>query len=138
MPEMAYHPGRDRIFVVWEDEYAPKDYEPVPGGDLLWTEEKREVRGILYGIPPSLRVRVVESGTDNPLEGAWTLVLGPSLFTFEKTNGEGECWFDIEDNSPSAGTYLVVVFKLGCTMAIKFVNYIGSPLQETLEVVKLW
>jgi hypothetical protein len=56
----------------------------------------------------------------------------------EKTNGEGECWFDIEDTSQSAGTHMVVVFKLGCTMAIKFVNYAGSPLQETVEVVKLW
>jgi hypothetical protein len=81
---------------------------------------------------------VVERGTGNPLEGAWTLVLGPSFFTFEKTNVEGECWFDIEDNSRSAGTYLVIVFKLGSTMAIKFVNYAGSPLQETVEVVKLW
>jgi len=46
MPEMAYHLGKDRILVVWEDEYAPKDFEPAPGGALLWTEEKREVRGV--------------------------------------------------------------------------------------------
>ncbi len=52
MPEMAYHPGKDRILIVWEDEYAPKDFEPVPGGDLLWTEEQREVKGVLYGAPP--------------------------------------------------------------------------------------
>jgi hypothetical protein len=52
MPEMAYHPGKDRILIVWEDEYAPKDFVPVPGGDLLWTEEQREVKGVLYGAPP--------------------------------------------------------------------------------------
>ena len=148
MPQMVYSPVSDRFLIAWWDLNAPDDYAPLPGefggefGELssvpMGMLLAGNVRGAIYGAPPSLRVRVVERGTGNPLEGAWTLVVGPSLFTFEKTNVEGESWFDIEADSQSAGTYLVMVFKLGCTMAIKFVNYADSPLQETVEVVKLW
>jgi len=130
IPLIAYSPVAKRFLIPWYDRRA--------SGNTAFGEAPSDVKATLYGIPPSLRVRVVEEGTGNPLEGAWTLVLGPSLVAFEKTNGEGECWFDIEADSQSAGTYLVMVFKLGCTMAIKFVNYADSPLQETVEVVKLW
>ncbi|MBW1823355.1 MAG: hypothetical protein JRI87_02140 [Deltaproteobacteria bacterium] len=63
MPEMAYHPGKDRIFVVWIDEYAPDDYEPVPGGDMLWVEAQRDVRGLLYGKPPCAALEIYGEGS---------------------------------------------------------------------------
>jgi hypothetical protein len=95
-----------------------------------------DIRGAIYGSPSFLSGQVIEKGTGTPVEDAWTLVIGPSIPTLKKTNVGG--WFNVVAKSQPAGIYLVMVFKLGYPVAMKVVNYTGEPLQETIEVNKLW
>ena len=92
--------------------------------------------GIIYGVPSFLTIRVVEQGAEDPVEGAYVLVIGPSLPTMKKTNVGG--WFNISKKSQPNGKYLAVVLKLGYFPTIQAVNYAGEPLKETIEMKKLW
>ena len=95
-----------------------------------------DVRGAIYGIPSFLSGRVIEEGTEDPVEGAYVLVIGPSLPVLKKTSVGG--WFNIVKNSQGEGIYRVILFKLGYSMAIQSVVYAGEPRQATIEMNKWW
>jgi hypothetical protein len=134
---VAYNPLMKRFLVTWYDRNALNDWGIVnPDPEDPFGEIPSDVRGTLYGAPSFLTGRVVEEGTENPVEDALALVIGPSIPVLEKTNVGG--WFNIEENSHPAGTYVVVVFKLGCLPTMQIVNYTGDHLQETIEINRLW
>jgi hypothetical protein len=133
-PEMAYNPVMKRFLITWYDWNAPNDYGVLEEIVHIGSDVPADVRGTIYGIPSFLSGRVVEKGTANPIEGAWTLVIGPSLPSLKKTNVGG--WFNIKKNSQSTGTYRIIAFKLGYGMATQTVNYEGVPLKETIELGK--
>jgi hypothetical protein len=125
-----------RILVAWYDRNAPGDYVTSPEEGDLWAEVPGNVTATLYGKPSLLTARVVEKETGNPVEGAFSLVIGPSLPALEKTNVGG--WCNVEkEGLQLPGVYLVMAFKPGYTMAVQLVMYTGEPLQETIEMEKL-
>jgi len=132
-PHMDYDPVTKRFLITWEDWNAPNDYGV---GDITNISSARpgDKRATLYGIPSFLTVRVVESATGDPVEGALALVMGPALPVLKKTNEWG--WFNIEKKSQSTGTYLVIVLKVGYPIGIQLVNYTGDPLKSTMEMSK--
>ena len=133
-PEMAYNPVMKRFLITWYDWNAPNDYGVLEEIVHIGSDVPADVRGTIYGIPSFLSGRVVEKGTANPVEGAWTLVIGPSLPSLKKTNVGG--WFNTKKNSQSTGTYRIIAFKLGYGMDTQTVNYEGVPLKETIELGK--
>jgi len=134
--EMAYDPVMKRFIFAWYDYYAPNDYGIEEEATTISSDIPGDVRGTIYGAPSFLSGRVVEEGTGNPVEGALTMVMGPSLPAFKETNVGG--WFNVVKNSQPNGKYLVIALKLGCLPAIQLVNYAGDPVRETIEVKKLW
>jgi len=145
MVTFDYSPLMDRFLIAWWEFNVENDYEPIPdvwGADPLWhipmalLSGGMDIRGAVYGSPSFLSGQVIEEGTGNPVEDAWTLVIGPSFPALKKTNVGG--WFNVVKKLQPAGIYLVMVFKPGYHVAMKVVNYTGEPLQETLEVNKLW
>jgi hypothetical protein len=133
--EVAYNPVMKRFLITWYDKNPVDDYEIPPDMPILFGPSPSDVKGTIYGAPSFVSGRVIDRA-GNPVEGARVLVIGPSLPVLEKTNVGG--WFNIEENSHPAGTYLVVTFKLGCLPAMQIVNYTGDHLQETIEMNKLW
>ncbi len=84
---------------------------------------------------PSLTRALVEEETLSSVEGAWTMVIGPSVFMLKRSHVGG--WFNITEDSQPMGTYLVMAFKLGYRPVLEVVNYQGAPVQQTLEM-KRW
>jgi hypothetical protein len=139
VPEVVYCPLTDSFLIAWRDENAPGDYPGIPdptSSFSLYFDEPSDIMGIVYGVPSFLTARVVEQGTDDPVEGASALIIGPSLPQVKKTNVGG--WFNIAKNLQSNAKYLAVVFKLGYLPTIQVVDYAGEPLKETIEMKKLW
>ena len=91
---IAYNPLMEQFLITWRDENAPDDFDVLPdegGGHIPGTPG--DIKGALYGKPSFLTCRVVEEGTENPVEGALALVFGPSIPGFKLTNEGG--WFAI-------------------------------------------
>ncbi|MBW1839691.1 MAG: hypothetical protein JRI49_07110, partial [Deltaproteobacteria bacterium] len=122
--------------ITWYDWNAPNDYGVLEEVEHIGSDVPADVRGTIYGIPSFLSAQVVEKGTENPIESALALVIGPSIPALKKTNVGG--WFNVEANSHLPGIYLVMVFKAGYSVAFQVVNYTGEPLEETVEMNKLW
>lgn len=132
---IAYNPLMEQFLITWRDENAPDDFDVLPdegGGHIPGTPG--DIQGALYGKPSFLTCRVVEEGTENPVEGALALVFGPSVPGFKLTNEGG--WFAIGKTLHFSGPYLVFVFKSGYSMAMQSVQYQGEPLQMMVEMVK--
>lgn len=129
---VAYNPVMDQLLITWQDENV---YECALTDDVLWFSGG-DIRGTIYGVPSFLYGQVIEEGTGNPVEGAWALVMGPSLPAMKKTNVGG--WFNVAKESQPNGKYLAVVFKLGYFPTIQAVDYAGEPRIETIELKKLW
>jgi hypothetical protein len=138
IPEVVYCPLMDSFLIAWRDENAPGDYPgiPDPTSFSLYFDAPSDIMGIIYGVPSFLTARVVEQGTEDPIESARVLIIGPSLPAMEKTNVGG--WFNVAKKSQPNGKYLAVVVKLGYLPTIQAVNYAGEPLKETIEMKKLW
>jgi len=133
--EVAYNPVMKRFLITWYDKNPVGDYEIPPDMPILFGPSPSDVKGTIYGAPSFLSGQVTDRA-GNSVEDARVLVIGPSLPVLEKTNEYG--WFNIVEDTHPAGTYLVVTFKLGCLPAMQIVNYTGDPLQETIEMIKLW
>jgi hypothetical protein len=133
--EVAYNPVMKRFLITWYDKNPVGDYEIPPDMPILFGPSPSDVKGTIYGAPSFLSGQVTDRA-GNSVEDARVLVIGPSLPVLEKTNEYG--WFNIVEDTHPAGTYLVVTFKLGCLPAMQIVNYTGDPLQETIEMTKLW
>ena len=132
---IAYDALMEQFLIVWRDTNAPDDFDVLPdegGGHIPGTPG--DIKGALYGIPSFLTCRVLEAGTDNPVDGATALVIGPAIPALMRTNGEG--WFNLAKTFHFSGPYLVFLFKTGYQMALEFVQYQGEPLQMTVEMTK--
>jgi hypothetical protein len=49
MPAVAYSPVEQQFLIVWRDENADADFEPVGAGGGMAPEQKADVRGAIYG-----------------------------------------------------------------------------------------
>ena len=49
MPQVAYSPVEQQFLIVWRDENADADFEPVGIGGQMSPEQKADVRGAIYG-----------------------------------------------------------------------------------------
>jgi hypothetical protein len=139
IPEVVYSPLMDSFLIAWRDENAPGDYPGIPdptSSFSLYFDEPSDIMGIIYGVPSFLTTRVLEQGTEDPVEDAFALVIGPSLLEIKKTN-VGGC-FNVAKKSQPNGIYLAVVLKFGYLPIIQVVDYAGEPLKETIEMIKLW
>jgi formylglycine-generating enzyme required for sulfatase activity len=133
-PHMVYNPVMKRFLIGWHDRNEVDDYDFETGPLVPFAPAPSDVRGTIYGAPSFLSGRVVEEGTESPVEDAWVLVIGPSFPALKITNVGG--WWNIEENSQAEGIYLVVVFKLGYYPAIKSVVYAGEPRQVTIKATR--
>jgi hypothetical protein len=146
IPRLNYNPVMDRLLVSWWDTYAPQDYQPLPCENIMWAGPIGEggsiampmmglwlgdVRGTLYGKPSFLTVRVVEEGSENPVEGATVMVLGLGLFKRETTNIGG--WSNLPKDGQGDGKYFVIAWYKGA-MAMEPVLYKGEPLHTTIAI----
>jgi hypothetical protein len=131
---LAYSPLMDRFLIVWRDEVEEEVLEE--GGSGHITESGGNVMGKIYGVPSFMTGRIVEQETVTPIQDALVVAMGPSLFSYVKTNPGG--WFNIAKNGQTPGTYLIMVFKLGYHINAEFVNYEDAPLQPTLEMQGWW
>jgi hypothetical protein len=132
-PHLDYDPVMKRFLISWQDYNAPNDYGV---GDITDISSllPGDKRATLYGIPSFLSGRVVEEGTERPVEDAWVLVIGPSLPALRQTNVGG--WFNIQKGFQLNGTYVVMVFRSGYKMAIQTVSYAGEAQEAIVEVNK--
>jgi hypothetical protein len=109
------------------------DYEPPPPGPGFWIPPSiQDCRGVIYGAPSFLTVRVVEQETGTPVEGARVIIVGLGSLEMETSNIGG--WCNISKDSQRNGRYFIIAQKNGHGMAMKSVTYAGEPLQTTIEV----
>jgi hypothetical protein len=135
-PTVNYNPVMKRFLITWMDGNAVDDYGPLTDPDSMGADIANDIRGTLYGAPSFVSGRIVEEGTGSPVEDAWALVIGPALPALKKTNVGG--WFNVVRDSQPNGKYLVVVFKLGYSLAMQAVDYTGEPLSDAIEMNKWW
>ena len=50
-PTLAYDPVTKRFLIVWLDQNAPGDYEPLGGGGMMAMEVKADIKCAIYGVP---------------------------------------------------------------------------------------
>lgn len=136
-PYIAYSPLMERFLITWRDTHAPNDYDVLPdegGGHIPGSPG--DIKGALYGKPSFLCGQVSDQETENPVEGALVIAIGPGFPVFKQTNMGG--WFNIEKHFQLRGMYMVMVFKSGYNMAIKILNYAGDPLEASIEMTSWW
>lgn len=131
--ELAYSPLMDRFLIIWREEVPGEG----GGGELSGghiEDVGGNVMGTIYGVPSFITCRVVEKGSNTPVESAQVVVLGPGGVVKETTDVGG--WINIAENAQKKGTYLVTVSKSGYRKGFKAVSYSGGPLQVTVEMQK--
>jgi hypothetical protein len=129
--EVAYNPVMKRFLISWYDKNPVDDYEIPPDMPILFGPSPSDVKGTIYGAPSFLSGRVIEDGTENPIEDAWVIVMGRGVFTIKKTNIGG--WWNIPEDSQSNGTYFIIPLKRGYRTSIESVTYGGEPLQVIIQ-----
>ena len=89
--EVAYNPVMKRFLISWYDKNPVDDYEIPPDMPILFGPSPSDVKGTIYGAPSFLSGRVIEEGTENPIEDAWVIVIGRGVFTTSKkpTSADG-------------------------------------------------
>lgn len=127
-PEMDYDPVMKRFLITWYDWNAPDDYPLLSTVTGIGSDTQGNVRGTIYGEPSFISGRVTRETTGDPIEGALTLVLGPSLPTVKRTNAGG--WWNIPRDAQVNGNYLIITLK-GFRLAVQTAAYDGEALQVT-------
>ena len=136
-PKITYNPLMDQFLVAWrnynvEEEGGADDY--IGGGHI--TEDPGNVEGMLYGMPSFLLGRAIDEDTGAPIENALALIMGKGMMKVSRTGPGG--WFNLEENSQAPGTYLIVILKLGYQIAVQFIDYQDTPLEETIRLSGWW
>jgi len=136
-PKILYNPLMDRFLIAWRnyniEEVGGSD-DPIGDGHI--TEAPGNVEGMLYGMPSFLLGRALEEDTGAPIEDALALIMGKGMMKVARTGPGG--WFNVAENSQAPGTYVIVIWKLGYQIAVQFIDYQGTPLEETVSVSGWW
>jgi hypothetical protein len=134
-PKINYNPLMNQFLIAWRnynvDEEGGSD---APIGEGHITEDPGNVEGMLYGMPSFLLGRVIEEDTGTPIEDAFAIIMGKGMLKVTRTGPGG--WFNLEEKLQSPGTYGILVFKLGYQMAVQFIDYQNTPLEETVRMRK--
>jgi len=87
-------------------------------------------------MPSFLLGRALDEDTGAPIEDALALIMGKGMMKVARTGPGG--WFNVAENSQAPGTYVIVIWKLGYQIAVQFIDYQGTPLEETVSVSGWW
>jgi hypothetical protein len=129
--EVAYSPLMDRFFVVWRDEI---DEQVFSGGSGHITESGGNMMGMVYGTPSFLTGRIIEQGTNAPVENTTVIIIGAGTPVKKTTNIGG--WFNIPEAGQKNGTYFLIAYKGGYGFTFTSAEYAGEPLTINMEMKK--